>query len=171
MRNKKVLFITQAAIIAAIYVVLIFAFAPISFSGIQVRIAEILTILPFFTPAAIPGVTIGCFLGNMLMGADVLDIIFGTLATLIGVVVSYLLRKYKFFVPIPPIISNTIIVPWVIRFAYGDATPIPFLMLTVGIGEIISCGVLGMILLFSLNKYKNTIFPAFEDTTPNTYIK
>jgi uncharacterized membrane protein len=158
MRNKKVLFITQAAIIAAIYVVLIFVFAPISFSGIQVRIAEVLTILPFFTPAAIPGLTIGCLLGNWLMGAHMLDVLFGTLATLLGAIGSYALRKNKFLVPIPPIVANTIIVPWVIRMAYGDATPIPLLMTTVGIGEIISCGVLGLVLLFALNKYKHSIF-------------
>lgn len=158
MRNKKVLFMTEAAIIAAIYVVLVFAFAPISFSAIQARIAEALTILPFFTPAAIPGVTIGCLLSNLLTGADVLDVIFGSLATLLGAIGSYLLRKNKFLVPLPPIIANTLIVPWILRYAYGVSDAIPFLMLTVGIGEIIACGILGMVLLFTLDKYKHIIF-------------
>jgi len=158
MRNKKILFMTEAAIIAAIYAVLVYAFAPISFSAIQVRIAEALTILPFFTPAAIPGVTIGCLLSNLLTGADILDVIFGTLATLLGAIGSYLLRKNKFLVPIPPIIANTIIVPWVLRYAYHLPDAIPFMMLTVGIGEVIACGILGMILLFALNKYKHVIF-------------
>lgn len=158
MRNKKVLFMTEAAIIAAIYVVLVFAFAPISFSAIQARIAEALTILPFFTPAAIPGVTIGCLLSNLLTGADVLDVIFGTLATLLGAIGSYLLRKNKYLVPLPPIIANTLIVPWILRYAYGVPDAIPFLMLTVGIGEIIACGILGMVLLFTLDKYKHIIF-------------
>jgi uncharacterized membrane protein len=158
MRNKKVLFMTEAAIIAAIYVVLVFAFAPISFSAIQARIAEALTILPFFTPAAIPGVTIGCLLSNLLTGADVLDVIFGTIATLLGAIGSYLLRKNKFLVPLPPIIANTLIVPWILRYAYGAPEAIPFLMLTVGIGEIIACGILGIILLFALDKYKHIIF-------------
>lgn len=154
MKNQKLFFIVQAAMIAAIYVVLVFIFQPISISYIQVRIAEALTILPFFSPAAIPGVTIGCLLGNLLSGCDVLDIVFGSLATLIGALGSYGLRKHKFLVPIPPILANTIIVPWVLRFAYGESLSIPFMMLTVGIGEVLSCGVLGLVLLFSLSRYK-----------------
>ena len=144
--------------IAAIYVVLVFAFQPISFSQIQFRIAESLTILPFFTPAAIPGVTIGCLLGNLLGGADILDIVFGTLATLIGAFGSYALRKHKFLVPLPPIIANAVIIPWVLRFAYFETAPIPFMMATVGFGQVISCGVLGLALLFALDKYKHIIF-------------
>ncbi len=153
MKNQKLFFLIQAALIAAIYVVLVFIFQPISISYIQVRIAEALTILPFFTPAAIPGVTIGCLLGNLLSGCDVLDIVFGSLATLIGALGSYSLRRHKFLIPLPPIIANTIIVPWVLRFAYGEALSIPFMMLTVGIGEVLSCGVLGLVLLFSLSRY------------------
>jgi uncharacterized membrane protein len=158
MRNRKTLFITQAALIAALYVVLVYVFKPISFSYIQVRIAEALTILPYFTPVGIPGITLGCFLGNLLTGSDMLDVVFGSLATLIGAVGSYSLRKHKFLVPLPPIIANTIIVPWVLRFAYGESLPIPLMMLTVGIGEVLSCGVLGLVLLFALSKYKGNIF-------------
>ena len=96
MRNKKVLFLTQAAVIAAIYVVLtIFISAFNLASGaIQVRISEALTILPFFTPAAIPGLAIGCLLSNLLTGAAVYDVVFGSLATLLGAVGTYLLRKH-----------------------------------------------------------------------------
>lgn len=157
--KSKTYFITQAALIAAIYVVLVFVFKPISFSNIQIRIAEALTILPFFTPAAIPGLTIGCLLGNLLGGADILDITFGTLATLLGATGSYLLRSNKFLVPLSPIVSNTLIIPWVLRYAYGLALPIPIMMATVGIGEVLSCGVLGFFLLIVLNKYRNVIFP------------
>ena len=160
--SLKTEYVVFAAMIAAIYVVLCYLFQPISFSYIQVRIAEALTVLPYFTPAAIPGVTIGCFLSNLLTGCDVLDIVFGTLATFIGAVVSYKLRKHKFLVPIPPIVANTIIVPWVLRFAYGEALPIPFMMLTVGIGEVISVGVIGMVLLFALNKYRDILFKPFQ---------
>lgn len=158
MKKRSVTYFVQAAMIAAIYVVLIFAFQPISFSQIQFRFAEALTILPFFTPAAIPGVTIGCFLGNLLGGADILDIVFGTLATLIGAFGSYALRKHKFLVPLPPILSNAIIIPWVLRYAYFESAPIPFMMATVGIGQIISCGILGLILLYALDGYKHIIF-------------
>ena len=83
---------------------------------------------------------------------------FGTLATHLGALGSYGLRKHKFLVPIPPIVANIIIVPWVLRISYGVPDAIPYMMLTVGIGEIISCGVLGIILLIALNKYKNIIF-------------
>jgi len=157
-RNKGTFYLTQAALIAAIYVVLVFLFRPISFSLFQVRIAEALTVLPYFIPAAVPGVTIGCLLANILGEADMLDIIFGTLATLLGALGSYGLRRYKFLVPIPPILANTIIIPWVLRFAYGEALSIPFMMLTVGIGEVISCFGLGMILLYSLEAYKRYVF-------------
>lgn len=156
--KNKIVFITQAAMIAAIYFILVTIFKPISFSAIQVRIAEALTVLPYFTPAAIPGVTIGCLISNLMGGADILDIIFGTTATLIGAIFSYYFRKKKWLVSVPPIVSNTIIIPWVLKFAYAEAVPIPLLMLSVGIGEIISCGIIGMMLLFSLDKYKHVIF-------------
>ena len=149
MKNKGVVFTTQAAMIAAIYVVLTVVFAPFSFGSVQVRIAEALTILPAFTPAAIPGLFVGCLIGNILGGAMLPDIIFGTLATLIGAVFTYILRNQnKFLAPLPPIVANTVIIPYVLRFAYGEAIPIPLLMLSIGIGEVISCGVLGMILYF-----------------------
>ena len=159
MKNKKVLFLTHAAMIAAIYVVLTLVFQAISFGEIQVRIAEALTILPAFTPAAIPGLFIGCIIGNIFGGSILPDIIFGSLATLIGSCFTYLLRKQnKYLAPLPPIISNTVIVPLVLKYAYGFNLPIAFMMLTVGIGEVISCGVLGMILYSALAKHRNKIF-------------
>lgn len=153
MKNKSILFMVQSAMIAAIYVVLTVLFAPFGFGQIQVRIAEALTILPYFTPAAIPGLFVGCVIGNILGGAILPDIIFGSLATLIAAYFTYLLRKHsKFLAPLPPIIANTVVIPFVLYYAYGINLPIPFMMLTVGVGEIISCGVLGMILLSALKK-------------------
>ena len=149
----------QAAMIAAIYVVLTIVFAPFSFGEVQIRIAEALTILPVFTPAAIPGLFIGCLIGNIFGGAVLPDIIFGSLATLIGALGTWILRdKNSFLAPLPPIISNSLIVPFVLRYAYGVNLPIPFMMLTVGIGEIIGCGVLGIVLHTALSKYKNLLF-------------
>ena len=159
MRNKNAAFLTQAAMIAAIYVVLTYVFAPISFGEIQVRIAEALTILPLFTPAAVPGLFIGCLVGNIIGGALLPDIVFGSIATLIGAICTYLLRNQKpVFGTIPPMVSNTIIVPFVLKYAYGVALPNPFLMVTVGVGEIISCGILGMFVYYALNRYKGTLF-------------
>lgn len=154
------LFIAQAAMIAAIYVVLTFianAFGLANYA-IQVRFSEALTILPFFTPAAIPGLFVGCLLSNILTGCMPLDVVFGSLATLIGACGTYSLRKYKWLAPLPPIAANTIIVPFVLAYVYQFEGSIPYFMLTVGIGEVISCGVLGMLLLFALKPYANKVF-------------
>ena len=159
MKNKNVAFMTQAAMIAAIYVVLTYVFAPFSFGEVQIRIAEALTILPVFTPAAIPGLFVGCIVGNILGGAILPDIIFGSIATLIGAFFTYQLRnKNRFLALLPPIIANTVIVPFVLRYGYGVELPIPFMMLTVGVGEVVGCGVLGLVLYTALNRYRNVIF-------------
>ena len=159
MKNKNASFLTQAAMIAAVYVVLTLLFRPISFGEIQVRIAEALTILPLFTPAAVPGVFVGCLIANIIGGGILPDIIFGSLATLIGAVLTYRLRDLNpLFGPVPPIVSNTLIVPFVLFYGYGVNLPVPFLMVTIGIGEVLSCGVLGLILYFSLRKYKAILF-------------
>lgn len=160
MRNKKVLFVAQAALIAAIYVVLTYFISAfhLASGAIQVRVSEALTILPMFTPAAIPGLAIGCFLSNLLTGCLPMDILFGSLATLLGAVGSYLLRKYKWLVPLPPVIANVLIVPFVLSYVYGAEGTIPFFMLTVGIGEVISCYGLGSILINALLPYRYILF-------------
>ncbi len=160
-RNSKVLFLTQAAVIAALYVVLTYLASLLGLSSgtIQIRFSEALTILPFFTPAAIPGLFVGCVLANLLTGAVLWDIVFGSLATLLGAVFTYLLRhRIKWLAPVPPILANTLIVPFVLTYAYGVPDGIPFLMLTVGAGEVLSCGVLGLALLCCLEKQRNFIF-------------
>lgn len=157
--NKKtVYFLVYGAAIAAIYVVLTMVFAPISFGPVQFRIAEALCILPFFTPAAVSGLFIGCLLSNLLCGAAPLDIVFGSLATLIGAVGSYAVRKNRWLVCIPPIVANTVLIPWVLRYAYGSEAMIYFAMVTVGIGEILAIGILGNVLLTALERYKKFIF-------------
>ena len=157
---KKTLFITQAALIAALYVVLTYVanLLGLANGAIQVRFSEALTILPYFTPAAIPGLFIGCMLSNFLTGCALWDIVFGSLATLLGALGTYALRKFKWLTPLPPIAANTLIVPFVLSYVYGVPDSIPYLMLTVGIGEVISCYVLGMLLLFALGKYRSRIF-------------
>ena len=160
MKTTRVTFITQAAMIAAIYVVLtIFVSAFNLASGaIQIRISEALTILPAFTPAAIPGLFLGCLISNLITGAMLPDIIFGSLATLLGALGSYFVRKWKWAVPVPPILSNMIIIPFVLAYAYHIPGGIPYFMLTIGIGEVLSCGVLGMILYGTIAKYRNVLF-------------
>lgn len=172
MRNKKVLFIVQAAVIAAVYVVLTYFISAFNLasSPIQVRISEALCILPFFTPAAIPGLFLGCLLSNLLTGGIVWDVIFGSLATLLGALGTWLISGRpglksgspsagrRWAAPLPPILANTLIVPFVLYYAYHFPGSVPYFMLTVGAGEILSCGVLGSILLNVLNRYKKYIF-------------
>ena len=162
--NKKVLFMTQAAAIAAIYVVLttIAAGFDLASGAIQVRFSEALCVLPFFTPAAIPGLAIGCLVANTLTGAMLPDIIFGTLATLIGAIFSYLLRKHRFLCTLPPVISNMIIIPPILHFVYKYPGGIPFFVLTVGIGEAVSCVILGSILLTAIIPVRHYIFGDIE---------
>lgn len=159
MNQKKVLFLTQAAMIAALYVVLTFIANALGIASgnIQVRFSEALTILPYFTPAAIPGLFVGCLLSNLLTGCALPDIIFGSLATIIGALLTYKLRRNKWLAPIPPIVSNAVIIPPVLLLAYGLG-PIWFNFITVTIGEVISCGLLGMLLLFALKKYAGRMF-------------
>lgn len=158
MKSKKLVFICQAAVIAALYVVLTYVFSAFASGVIQVRVSEALTILPAFTPAAIPGLVIGCLLSNTLTGCVLLDIIFGSVATLIGALGSYALRRHTWLVPIPPIVSNMVIVPFVLRYAYGATDAFPFMIATVGAGEIISCYLLGMLLYGALKKVNHTLF-------------
>ena len=154
MKKSNTLYLATGGIIAALYVVLTLlcnAFGLANYA-VQVRISEALTILPYFTSAAIPGVTIGCLLSNIITGCALPDIIFGTLATLVGALGTRYLRKFShWFAPIPPIVANMIVVPLVLKYAYG-IEPWWFSFITVTAGEIISCGILGMLLLFALKK-------------------
>ena len=166
-RKSNIMSLVTAAMIAALYVVLSFVsnMFGLASGAIQIRISEALTILPYFTAAAIPGVTIGCILFNLLSGAALLEVIFGGLASLIGAVSSWGIGKaakkiawMKFLVPVPPILANAFIVPWVLKTAYGLADAYWYLVLTVGIGEIISCGILGIVLMTALMPIRNVLF-------------
>ena len=158
--SKKTAYITQAALIAALYTVLtmIAAGFDLASGAIQVRFSEALTIMPFFTPAAIPGLTLGCLLSNILTGCVLPDVIFGTLATLLGALGSCALRKNRFLCAIPPIVSNMLIIPFVLTYAYHIPGGIPLFMLTVGTGELISCMGLGQILLQALLPFRRRLF-------------
>ena len=167
MKNKNVLYLTQAAMIAALYVVLtmIANALGIASGNIQVRF-----VLPFLTPAAVPGLFIGCLIANLVTGAMLPDIIFGSLATLIGAIGTWMLGKaalgkdekqkklFTWLSPLPPILANAVIIPPVLKYAYG-ILPMWFSVITVTAGEIISCGIFGLILLAALKKYKNQLFP------------
>ena len=148
--------LVTAGIIAALYVVLTIISATLGLSSgvIQFRISEALTVLPYFTPAAIPGLFLGCLIANILSGSIVVDVIFGSVATLIGAIGSYILRKYKYLVALPPVISNMVIVPFVLKYAYHLDDAMWFMAITVGIGELVCCCGLGNMLLYSADKIK-----------------
>ncbi len=152
--KNKIRFLTQAAVIAAMYIILTLLTNAFGLANgvIQVRISEALTVLPCVIPAAIPGLTVGCLLSNIMTGCIAIDIVCGTFATLIGAFLTYTLRKHKSLAPIPPIVSNTLIIPFVLSYAYHIPGSIPYFMLTVGIGEVISCGALGYLLLLGLKR-------------------
>ena len=222
--NTNVQALCTAAVIAAVYVILTLAFAPISFGPIQFRISEMLCVLPAFTAAGIPGVAIGCLLANMLGGAAMPDIVFGSLATLLGAIGTYLLcRNAKkstaaggarqsvsdsgagldctaaraqadadgwagtsarteagtadlngaatsveqaqmselsltVRAALPPVISNAIIIPLVLKYAYHLGDAVWFMVLTVGAGEVLAVGVLGGILIRVLKRYRSVLF-------------
>ena len=159
MQGQKTRLMTESALIAAVYVALVLLFKPISFGAIQFRIAEALCVLPFFSLSAVPGLAIGCLLGNFFSGAAMPDVIFGTFATLLAAILSYELRTVsKWLVCLPPILANAIIVPFVLQYAYGVTDGYFFLFATVGIGEILAVGVLGNVLLLALEGKKELIF-------------
>lgn len=174
MKNQKVLSLVQSALIAALYVALTYLANALGLANmaIQVRFSEALTILPFFTFAAVPGLFIGCLLANILTGCILTDVIAGSLTTLVAAVLTYLLRRIGYYntpatkVPLyrkilatlPPIVLNAITVPFVLTYAYEIPGSFWFFVLTVAIGEIISCGILGLILLFSIQKREYSIF-------------
>ncbi len=148
-------FVAKSAIIAAVYVVLTYIamLCGLSSGVIQVRFSEALTVLPYFTSAAIPGLFVGCLLANLLTGCALWDVVLGSVATLLGAVGTYALRRFRWAAPIPPIIANTLIIPFVLAYVYHMEGTVPFFMLTVGIGEIISCGILGTLFQSAIIRY------------------
>jgi len=176
MKRNSALFITKAAVIAALYFALSMLSNAVGLcSGvIQCRISEALTILPAFLVEAIPGLAIGCLLTNIITSATIWDIIFGTGATLIGAIGTYLIGRLvreralsssvnmksgrgilrivvlTAMFALPPIVSNAIIIPPVLKFALGVPDAFWFIFVTVTAGEVIACGIFGGILLAAL---------------------
>ena len=152
MRNTK--YLLQAAVIAAAYSALTIVLMPFSYGIMQVRVSEALTILPYYTPAAIPGLFVGCLVSNMISPYGILDMVLGSSATLIAAVGSYLLRKKSFLVPLPPIIANGIVIGSMLYYAYAVPMPLFACILWVALGELIACYGIGYPLLQYLKKYK-----------------
>lgn len=158
--NRNLRFLCRGALVAALYVVLTWLCALVGLDKgvIQMRLSEALCVLPAFTGAAVPGLFVGCLLANLLTGSALPDVVFGSLATLIGALGAYFLRRRKWLVPLPTVLANTLIIPFVLRFAYGAEGSIPYFMLTVGAGEVISAYICGMLLYAALVRQKAQLF-------------
>lgn len=154
-RNAGI-FLAQGGMVAALYVELTLVSSAMGLASgqIQLRLSEALTILPCFFPAAVPGLFVGCLLANLLTGCVLWDVAVGSLATLLGALGTRLLRKNRWLAVLPPIVSNILLVPPVLAWAYGVEESIPLLMLTVGLGEVLSCGVLGELMYSALDKHR-----------------
>ncbi|MBR5110171.1 MAG: QueT transporter family protein [Clostridia bacterium] len=139
-----------SGIIAALYAGLTILLQAISFSAVQVRVSEAMTLLPVLMPAAIPGLTVGCFLANIISPVGWMDMVFGTLATLIAAVLTRMLRKNLYLAALMPVLSNAIIIGVMLHVAFGE--PLWMSMLTVGAGEALACYVLGIPLMKALEK-------------------
>lgn len=148
---KNVRFITKSAAIAAVYVLLSVVFSSISYGQLQVRIAEALTVLPAYTSAAIPGLFVGCIVSNIIGGNGPLDIIFGSLATLIAAYLSYKMPK-PYLVPLPPVVVNALVVGFILsRILEGVSFAIAATL--VALGQTIACYGLGYLLMLQLKKF------------------
>ena len=160
MKRNSTLYLTRGAMIAALYVALTYlsSLFGLDKGAIQFRLSEMLCVLPAFFPEAVLGLTIGCILANLLTGCLALDIVFGSLATLIGAIGARLLRKLpkKLFwlVPVPTVLANAVIVPFVIKYVYMTEGLYWFFFLTVGLGELVCAGIIGNLLSYSLKKSK-----------------
>ena len=163
-RNKtqrdRILYLAQAGLIAALYTVLTLIVSALGLASgvIQIRLSEALCILPIFLPAAIPGLTIGCLISNLITGCIWQDILFGTLATLIGAVGARLLCKIPWLAPLPTVVANTVIVPFVLAYGYGFEGGVFYFMATVGIGEILSAYLAGMVFYYAVKPYAARVF-------------
>lgn len=157
-RKRTTLYLTRGALIAAAYVCLSYLSAPLQFAFFQFRLSEALCILPIFMPEAIPALFIGCLLSNYLTGCIIFDIIFGSLATLIGalgarILAKILPKKLMWLSTLPTVLANTFIVPLVIIYAYGGTEAYLFLAFTVFVGELVTAGIVGSILYYQLDRY------------------
>lgn len=144
--------LSRGAIIAAIYAALTLLLAPISYGQIQLRVAEALTLLPIVLPEAVPALTIGCLLANVMGGCTILDIVFGTLATFLAAVLTRRLRAHPGAAMLMPVLLNGVIVGAVVHVAYSPVIPLPLCMLCVAVGEAASCCLLGPVVLRAMER-------------------
>ncbi len=156
-KTKTSEFWVQAAVIGSLYAALTLLLSPISYGVMQVRVSEALTVLAMLTPAAIPGLTVGCFFANFLGPNGLMDAVLGTMATLLGAVGTYKLRHRFYWAPMPPVVANAVIVGLMLHYVYGVPISPLYCVLWVGLGELISCYGIGLPLARFLQKRKGDL--------------
>jgi len=149
-------FLIRAAVIAALYAAVTLLLAPISYGPLQFRVSEALTLLPMLTPAAVPGLFVGCLAANLLGGATVLDIVFGSLATLGAAILTRRLRDRPLIAALPPVLVNAFVVGAVLAYAYN--LPLWLTTLEVGAGQLGVCYLLGLPLFYALRRLPGNIW-------------
>ena len=144
--------------IAALYVVLTYLAMMLGLDkmAVQLRFSEALTVLPVFTPSAVPALFIGCLISNVVTGCKILDVIFGSLTTLIAAIITRKLKKLPYLAPLPAIVGNTIVVPLVLAFTYHIEIALPLIYLTVFLGEVVSAGIFGTLLTYTIKKRRKS---------------
>lgn len=164
MVQKKTKKLMLSALVAALYVVLTYVSSLFGLSSgvIQLRLSEALNVLALYSFSAVPGLAVGCLIANLLTGSVLWDIVFGSLATFLGACGAYLLRKNRFLALACPVLSNTLIIPFVLKYAYGFPETFWFLFLTVGLGELVSCMGIGLLAGKTVEKYKKALPFLFE---------
>ena len=150
--------LARGAVIAALYTALTLLLAPISYGQLQVRLSEAMTLLPILLPEAVPALAVGCLLSNILGGCTILDIVFGTLATLLAALCTRRLRGKFWLAATMPVVFNGVIVGAVVHYCYSPAFPLPLCMLTVAIGEAIACIIVGPLLIGALRRIPGRVF-------------
>ena len=155
--------LAYGAVTAALYTALTVAVAPIASGMLQCRISEALCVLPYFLPAAVPGLFVGCLISNLILGNMLLDVLLGSLATLLAAVCTCYMgtRGLPFYLaPLPGVVFNAFITGWVVFTLYMPEVPYWINALYVGAGQVLACYGLGLPLFLFLKKYQKSIFRA-----------
>ena len=158
MKKTGVRYIVYSSLIAAVYAALTLAFEPLSYGIMQVRFSEALSVLPYFTGTAVPGLFIGCLIANLLGTNGLIDVIVGSLATLISALIARRIKN-RWLVMLPSVAVNAVMVGAELYFVFERVYSMPYCMLFVGAGQLIACYGLGIPLMLLLDRYKNRLFP------------
>ncbi|HWQ58061.1 MAG TPA: QueT transporter family protein [Clostridia bacterium] len=152
--------IARGALIGALYALLTLVTVPLG-AGVQLRFSEALCVLPYFCPEAVPGLFVGCAIANLVTGAVMLDVVFGSLATLAAAYLTYLMKQRgvsKWLAPLPAVVVNAVVVGLLLRYAYQVELPLWMCMAGVFAGQAVSCYGIGIPLWYALDKFGRGLF-------------